>query len=178
MSEGLLILIGAAIAIPLIMAMRYFAFRYGAKKAEQATEAFAVVDDRTPAHVQAWGKQALAFYDQPPTVWAIKSGGTPQIIAPDTLTSWYIGQVVRRFGVAGTAHMRTETQDFEQDTVRETRENYVLLYDADGDLLAHVGYMGKDDGERMTALLRRLPHAKQLPSPGKVPSLGGVPSLS
>jgi len=171
MSEGLLILIGAAIAIPLIMAMRHFAFKYGAKKAEQATEAFAVVDDRTPVHVQAWGKQALAFYEGPPTLWSIKSGGTPRIIAPDALASWYVGEVVRTFGVAGTAHMRTDTQDFEQDTVRETRENYVLLYDADGALLAYVGYMGTEDGTRMAGLLGSLTDATKLPAPGALPPL-------
>ena len=161
--------IGAAIAIPSILVLQYFAKKYGDNRAAEAREVLAQFDPREPDHVQAWGSHGLGFYSDPAALVAIRRGEAPRVVDPAVTGGWYVGEVSKDV-LSGDMAELLSTED---NTISErtASSKWVLIYDREADLLAQVGYMNSDDGETMTGLLDVLLPGQRMAEPGKLPTL-------
>jgi hypothetical protein len=171
MDEIVILVIGAIIAIVLIVVLRSIAQRFTDKAREEAVAAFLAHRDEKPVLVHAYGKSALGVFLNEPRILLSEKGAGISPLATGAVTGWYVGEVIQSAAQGMTGASRATSHVHTDDDSSATRTRYVLIYAGTDQPQIQIGILNRDEEPAIIEALQAVMPDKQMDEPGHVRSI-------
>lgn len=167
MSDYVIYGVGAAVAIILIVGLRWLASRHAAGVHSEAVAAMTDKLGEAPDFVQAFGASAVGLYFGTRSLIVFERGKDLTSYTFDDVGTWFVGTVTDEFLSPQAAYAISASSEGNTVAPRKTETKYVIVTDQSERRICQIGIMGDQSEEAaLSAFQRAMPDKQNFEATG------------